>query len=278
MRSRLFSCRVMHHRLQPRRHRFAYRMFMLAVDLDELAEIGARLRLLSVNGRNLFSLREADYLPADEPLHGRGGSRIGALTGMTLKQRVVEVLAAHGIDLAGGRVELITLPRMAGYAFNPVSFYFCRDAGGRPLAALAEVTNTFGEIKLFILPTETWRDGAFRLRARKDFYVSPFSDVDVAFDFVLRPPDARLALGISDMDGAQTTLVTTLTGAARPLTDAALAACALRFPLLTVLVVLRIHWHALLLWLKRVPWFAKAARAAEQRDLWRPHRSLGRTA
>jgi len=276
MRSRIFECRVMHHRFSPRRHRFDYRIFMVALDLDELELVDRRLQLFSVNAANLFSLHERDYLPTREPVHNASGSAAPlAATGTTLKERVRALLAAHAVVLPeDARVELITLPRIAGYLFNPVSFYFCRDAQGRPVAAVAEVTNTFHEVKPYVLPASTWRDGAFRLCVPKHFYVSPFSDVDVAFDFVLRPADGRLALAIDDLSAGERTLATTLTGSARPLTDGALAVCACKYPLLTLQVIARIHWHALRLWLKRVPWFAKSARAADQRDLFRPHRSL----
>ncbi|MBE2215712.1 MAG: DUF1365 domain-containing protein [Opitutaceae bacterium] len=275
MRSRIFECRVMHHRFSPRRHRFDYRIFMLALDLDELELLDRRLHLFSANAANLFSLREGDYLPRNERVHNASSAGARELTATALKARVRDLLAAHAIALPeDARVELVTLPRIAGYLFNPVSFFFCRDAAGRPLAAIAEVTNTFREVKAFVLPAASWRAGAFRLCVPKHFYVSPFSDVDVAFDFTLRPPGDRLALAIDDLAGGERTLVTTLTGVARPLTDAGLAVCAMKYPLLTLQVIARIHWHALLLWLKRVPWFAKAARTADQRDLFRPHRSL----
>jgi DUF1365 family protein len=258
----------MHRRFSPKAHRFQYRIFMFALDLDELDGLQRGLRLFSVNRRNLYSFREADFLPTDE----KSGSPKTAAAG--LKARVVAHLAERGIDLAGGRVMLVTLPRVAGYLFNPVSFYFCHDRHGQPVAALAEVTNTFREMKPFLLGPDTRQGTAFRLRTPKYFYVSPFTDVDVAFDFALRDLGEKLAVQIDDYDAGQRTLTSTLTGRRRPLTDRALAWYTFKYPLLTLRIIGLIHWHALRLWLKGVPWFAKAARAADQRDLRRPHHSL----
>jgi len=114
----------------------------------------------------------------------------------------------------------------------------------------------------------------FRARVPKHFYVSPYSDVDVAFDFALCPPTQNLAVRIDDYVGADRTLTSTLAGPRRQLSDARLIGWLAKYPLLTVRVIALIHWHALLLWLKRIPWFAKSARAADQRGLFRPHRSI----
>lgn len=306
MRSRLYECQVLHARFLPRAHRFAYRIFMVSVDLDELETLQRRLRLFSVNRGNLFSFRESDYLPLADPLHNPTRSAANppqcnhnGYKSPSLKARVLARLADDGIDPGpGARVELVTLPRMLGYLFNPVSFLFVRDAAGAPVAAIAEVTNTFREVKAYVLGPQTLRGGegvpaanvrntniddegvtagagtTFRLRTPKWFYVSPFSDVDVAFDFSLRAPDDRLAIRIDDHDGAERTLTSTLTGRARPITDAALASCFFKYPLLTMRVIMLIHWHALRLFLKKIPWFPKAARAADQRDLRRPHHSI----
>jgi hypothetical protein len=264
----------MHARFAPQAHRFMYRIFLCAIDLDELDLLHRELRLFSLNRRNLYSFRDGDYFPTHEPLHN-GASRAARPDAATpLKARIVAHLAGQGIDLRDGRVLLVALPRVLGYLFNPVSFYFCFDRAGTPVAALAEVTNTFREMKPYLLGPETRQAGAFTLRVPKHFYVSPFSDVDVAFDFTLRVPGERLAVQIDDYAGDDRTLTSTLAGPRRTLTDARLAWFTLKYPLITLKVIGLIHWHALRLWLKKVPWFAKAARGADQRGLYRPHASL----
>ena len=300
MNSRLYECHVMHARFLPKPHRFVYRLFMLAVDLDELPALDRRLHLFSFNRPNLYSFRETDFLPTSEPLHNQSEKTVCHVirdkpTAPTLKDRVLAYLAAHGVDLGpGGRIELVTLPRILGYLFNPVAFYFCYDRTGACVASIAEVTNTFHEMKPYFLGPDTRtqlptselsalasqlsarRTAAFHLRTPKNFYVSPYSDVDVAFDFNLRVPAAKLSVQIDDYAGGNRTLTSTLAGPARPLTDATLAWFMVKYPLLTLRVITLIHWHALLLHFKKIPWFAKAARAADQRDLYRPHTSLSR--
>lgn len=289
----------MHARFSPKPHRFMYRIFMLAVDLDELPTLHRNLRFFSVNRRNLYAFRETDYLPTSEPLHnhapnpicnlisdklglGQPGSGVAAAAASSLKARVLAFLAARGVDLGpGGRVELVTLPRVFGYLFNPVSFYYCYDSTGACVASIAEVTNTFREMKPYFIGPENRSPSAsantpaaFHLRTPKHFYVSPFSDVDVAFDFTLRAPNEKLSIQIDDYVGEQRTLTSTLTGPARPLTDARLAWFTLKYPLITLKIIGLIHWHALRLYVKKLPWFPKADRPADQRDLYRPHASL----
>lgn len=291
----------MHARFLPKTHRFSYRIFMLAVDLDELPALHRRLRLFSVNRPNLYAFREADHLPTALPLfnaspkptcHPIGDKPAGdasaaptASSSANLKSRVLAFLAERHVDLGPrGRIELVTLPRIFGYLFNPVSFFFCYDSTGACVASVAEVTNTFREMKPYFLGPETFRapasaagSGAFHLRTPKHFYVSPFSDVDVAFDFNLRPPTQKLSVQIDDYVGPDRTLTSTLTGPARALTDVRLAWFTFKYPLLTLRVIALIHWHALRLYLRKIPWFSKAARAADQRDLYRPHHSLSRS-
>jgi uncharacterized protein len=276
---------VLHHRFSPKEHRFVYRIFLFAFDLDELPELHRRLPLFSHNRSNLFSFRDRDFFPTAEPLYNPTGQASGpaapprASGPASLKDRITAFLATRDIDLTGGRVVLVTLPRVLGYLFNPVSFYFCYDAAGTCVASLAEVTNTFKEMKPYFLGPETRLAGtSFTLRTPKHFYVSPFSDVDTAFDFTLRTPDDRLSIQIDDYIGADRTLTSTLAGPRRELTGGRLAWFSLKYPAITLRIIALIHWHAALLWFRRLPWFAKAARASDQRDLYRPHASIAHSA
>ncbi|HET7535124.1 MAG TPA: DUF1365 domain-containing protein, partial [Candidatus Didemnitutus sp.] len=233
------------------------------VDLDELPRLHRRLSFLSVGKWNLFGLREDDYLPID--------------AAHSLKARLSKFCFSRGIDLGPEpRIQLVTLPRVLGYQFNPVSFYFCYDATGTPRCAVAEVTNTFREVKPFLLPAMPAVTGraTFRLRTAKNFYVSPFSRPDLEFDFTLSSPDGRLGVRIDVYDGAQRVVHAALTGRRRPLSDGRLAWFAIKYPVVALAVVARIHWQAFRLWLKRIPYFAKADHAQQQRDLYRPHTSL----
>ena len=193
-----------------------------------------------------------------------------------LKVQVIHYLAANGISFdPHGRIMLLTLPRVAGYIFNPVSIYYCFNPSGAPLCALAEVGNTFGEMKLFLLRSDELRDGkVFQKLTPKHFYVSPFSSLELGFDFKLRIPGDKLDIRIDDRDGDAKVLLSTLTGTRAALSNARLLWFTIKYPLITLKVIALIHWHAFVLWLKRVPLHRKADNPALQSGVLRPHPTL----
>jgi DUF1365 family protein len=234
--SALYVGHVVHRRTRPRAHRLRYRIFSLLLDLDEIDALAGRLRVFSRGRFNLFAFHDRDY---------------AAGTGEPLRVQVERHLAAAGIAPDGGPIRLLTMPRILGFAFNPLSVYFCHARDGALRAILYEVNNTFGERHSYLLPVD--RPDAIRQRCAKRFHVSPFLGLDMRYAFRVSPPDARLAIAItgSDRDGV---LITAVHSAdRRPLTDAALLRVFATHPLLTIKVVGGILWEALRLWTKGVP-------------------------
>jgi hypothetical protein len=257
----LYECQVMHQRLAPKRYGLRHALFMLYIDLDEIDRCSQQLRLFSRNRWNLYSFRDADHMP------GCGHA------GTSLKQRLEQYLSSQGIRLgAAGRVHLLTLPRILGYVFNPISVYFCFErAGGAAVCAVAEVGNTFGEQKLYLLPAPQQHDARlFVLRVPKHFYVSPFSSLTLQFDFRLRVPEQQLDIRVDDFDAERRILRTGLRGRRRALRDARLLWFTLKYPLLTLQVIALIHWHALRLWLRGLSWHRKADSPRLQQQVLRP--------
>lgn len=256
----LYECTVVHERLLPRRNSFRYQLFFMDIALEELPRLNDALRLFSVNRFNFYSFRDKDHLDL-----GAAGIRAN------IEKWLAE---EHHVTLSSdARIRLVTLPRILGYFFNPVCFYFIFDADGRALHAIAEVTNTFHEMKPWFLATAQ-REGFFELVAPKHFYVSPFSKLDTSFHFKLAVPGDRIRIHIDDLENGERTLVSWIHGEKRALTDTRLAWYLIRYPLLTFQVIAKIHWQAFRLWARRFTFYRKAGQPELQCDVLRPHRSL----
>lgn len=233
----IFVGRVVHSRLRPRRHRLSYACYWLLLDLDDLEPTARLLRFFSMERLNLFSLRNAD--------HGTG-------THVSFRDQAEAQLKRAGLTLDGGRILLLTMPRILGYGFNPLSIYFCYARDGALMANIYEVHNTFGQRHSYLIPAKA-RGGHVTHACDKKFYVSPFLDMDLAYAFDVTEPreNVRVAIRVTDVEGP--VLSASLAGERRPLTDRNLLICFATHPLLTVKVVAAIHWEALRLWWKGVP-------------------------
>ena len=249
----LYECSVMHRRLQPRQHEFVYRIFLFFLDLDEIPSLTRDVPIFSAGEPNLYSLHNEDYFQ----FHSRG-----------LRANLETFLQTQNIAERPARIRLLTLPRLLGYTFNPISIFFCFDSDDRPLTSVVQVGNTFGELKPYLVPLDESGDG-FHIRVPKNYYVSPFSPLDLAFDFRFKNPGERLHIAIDEYQGDQKILLSTLTGQRTELTTSNLARLTLAFPLVTLKIIFLIHWEALRLWLKGIPFRMKESHAEQQKGAFR---------
>jgi DUF1365 family protein len=223
--SAIYEGWVMHRRLAPRRHAFKYRVFALLIDIDE------RLDRLW-----LFRLGILRFEPRD---HGDG---------RPLREWLDDLLGSQGI-VADGPRRVLCYPRLFGYVFNPLSVWFCYTADERLAAIVYEVHNTHGERHAYVLPAGN--DLVLvRHSADKAFYVSPFLSMDCTYNFKIRPPGDDVLVAIAETEHGKPILTATFAGARKPMTDGALARVLLRHPLMTLKVVVSIHYEAVRLMLK----------------------------
>jgi DUF1365 family protein len=232
VRSALYTGTLMHVRRAPARHVFRYPVSYWLFDLDELPKLERRLRLLSVNRRNLVSLRDRDHLD-----------------GAPLKQAVIDLTADPTVE----RVLMLTQPRVLGYVFNPVSFYWCYRGDGSLACMVAELNNTFGER----LP-QVLRGPELRYEQRKRLHVSPFFGLDQSYEYAFSQPadEVWARIHVRDDNGARP-LTAVLHGRRRELSNRSLAPLLLRYPLQPLQVTALIHFEALRLWRKGVPFHHK---------------------
>ncbi len=243
--SAIYAGTVAHQRMRPKRHRLRYRVFSLLLDIDDLPGLFHRLRLFSHRRFNLFSFDERD--------HGDGA-------GTSLRAWAEAQLSRAGIDIDGGRIQLLAMPRVLGYGFNPISVWFCYHRSGHLAALMHEVHNTFGDRHTYLIPVGADVDPRnINQSCAKNLHVSPFMSMDMQYDFRVHAPDDRLSLAIRGRDGDGPLIVAVLAARRRELSDAALIRIFFETPLLTLKVIAGIHWEAVRLWFKGLRLHARPA-------------------
>jgi DUF1365 family protein len=236
--SALYFGEVVHQRFGPKGHRFRYGMFQMLFDLDELPHLERRLRLFSHNRFNAFGFYDRD--------HGDGCVS-------SLRAYVDGILTLAEIPHVCGRVFLLCMPRVLGNIFNPISIYYCYDDSGKLVAMIYEVNNTFGQRHAYLIPVAGCVDGFVRQSCEKGFYVSPFMDMEMTYDFNVSVPADTIATAINGRGSDGGLLIfAAFRGERRGLSDRALLAALLAHPFLALGVVAAIHWEALKLFTKGV--------------------------
>lgn len=239
----LYRLRVLHRRRVAPGYRFSYQLYYLLLDIDRLPQLDRRLRCFGYNRAGLLSFHDRD--------HGCG--KPGGL-----RRWAEAVVAAQGVDLAGGRIRLLTQPRMLGWVFNPVSFWYCEHADGRLRAVIAEVNNTFGERHSYVLTAASTGLASagsvlpyeVELTKEKCFHVSPLFDLKGLYHFRFSEPAERLRVVLNETREGAPLIDTAMVGERLDLKDAVLLGQLLRMPVQAFKVLAAIHWQALKIWLR----------------------------
>lgn len=241
MNNALCRGRVWHRRVQPKPHRFDYRLYFSLLDLAELEETFALSRLWSVERINLVSFRRRDYM---------------APTDRRLDQVVRDLVLARIGYFPPGRIRLLTHLRQWGVCFNPVSFYLCDDEEGRLAVIVAEVHNTpWNERHAYVLDCRGQAGPEYRFVFDKRFHVSPFLPMDIEYDWRFAIDDQVIDVHMHLMRGGAECFAAGMRLVQEPMTPGAMRRMPIRFPLLTARVVAGIYWQAFRLWLKRIPFY-----------------------
>lgn len=231
--SALYVGSVSHHRLTPKRHALRNRVYWMLLDLSELAALDAELKLFSHNRCNLFSCFDRD--------HGDG-------TDTPLLEQARTLIASAGIDAREPTIQMLCMPRVAGYDFNPLTVYYCSNERKEVIAVIYEVNNTFGGRHSYVIPTTPSKDGTIRQVCDKAFYVSPFMDLDMKYRFRTKSPNQKVGVSVQARKHDRAVINTSLIGHRRELSDRNLFQVAITHPGLPMKVTGAIYWNALKLW------------------------------
>lgn len=237
MRSHLLEGKVRHRRSRPVVYGLEHDVWYAALDLAELDAVDASLRLFSRNRRNVLAFRDDDHWP---------------VPATDLRATLLDHLRAEGEDPTDWRITLVTSLRVLGYVFNPASFYLCRDANGALRVVVVEVHNTHLERHLYTLRPQS-AGPRFVASMDKDFYVSPFIDMEGRYTVRVQDEPTRLRISINEQQGEAPLIATSVDLERRRLTDRTLLRLLLRYPLVTHKTIALIHWHALHLWRRGIP-------------------------
>jgi uncharacterized protein len=244
--------KVLHARLRPVPHRFVYRLFMLLIDLDRMEAAGRLSRFLSIGRFNLFSFHEGDHLPVHESREPLAG-------------RVRDLFARDGIDASGCRIQLLCLPRVLGYAFNPIAVFYAITEEGGLAGTIYEVRNTFGERHSYIAAASD-KTTPYRHDTLKQFHVSPFLPMNLSYRFSVAPPADTLRFRILESDDDGPLLSAGFSGRYLELGDFTALRVFFGLPLATLKVILGIHYEALRLYIKGLRVYPHPVRSARKRE------------
>ena len=232
---------VTHRRFKPKRHFFSYKTFSLLIDLNEVEDLGRKIKFFSYNKFNVLSFYDSDHGPRD---------------GSSLVKWVKKTLAKSKINIESGSVKLLCFPRFFGYVFNPLSIFYCYDENSQLKAILYEVKNTFNEQHTYVFPVSP-SSNLILHKCDKKFYVSPFIEMKTFYNFRLSKPGNDINIFIKQADIEGILLIACQVGKRLEFNSKNLFFQFLKHPLMSFKIILAIHFEAFRLWSKGVKYVKK---------------------
>tara|TARA_B100002052_G_scaffold277703_1_gene283422 strand:+ start:483 stop:1253 length:771 start_codon:yes stop_codon:yes gene_type:complete len=234
--SSIYVGKVIHKRFKPKEHFFKYKVFSLFLDLSEIKKIKEKIFFFSHNKFNLISFFDKDH---------------GERNGSSLIDWVKKNLRSLNIDTRDVKIKLLCYPRIFGYVFNPLSIFFIYNSSSSLIAILYEVKNTFGEQHTYVFKTDPKKQ-VVENKCDKKFYVSPFMDLNSTYNFKILNPKEKLSVIIDQRDQTGKLLFASQDGKRLDFSAKNLLFSYLKHPLMTIKIILAIHFEALKLWLKGI--------------------------
>lgn len=241
--AKVYENLVIHDRILPRPYKFNFRFFWFYFDLNELEQLSSKTNFFSYNRFNLFSFYDRDHF--------------GLGRNVSLRDRIISYLKEHEVDAQIKSIKILTNLRFLGYVFNPVSYFFIEMESGKS-HAIIEICNTYHEVKPYFVHSDHFDGKKFEILVDKFFYISPFSSLENKMKFQFSLPQKTVNINIFDyLKTGELEIKTHLRGNAVGFSSRQLLKCAFFKPFATVQVTLAIHWHALKIYLKKIPYFKK---------------------
>lgn len=252
MRTEFYLSFVKHSRFFPKKYNFNYRFFWTKFDIDELNELDSKFFFFSRNRFNLISFYDRDHFN---------------LGHQDTRKNIEAFFSENGIHEEILKIELVTNPRILGYTFNPVSFYFI-ETTNNPYAIIA-IGNTFNEQKPYLLRPELKKDNEWIFTTKKEFYISPFISVENSMTFKIRRTVDTLIINIDDHHkNGELELRASYSGKRLEWNSKNILKLFFSYPLITFRIIFSIHYHALRLFMMKIPYFKKSDEADLQKNLF----------
>lgn len=266
--SAFYRCKVSHTRLKKAKNSFSYHLYMMWIDLDEISNLSKKSWLFGYNTWSLHSFLDSDHMKflwyqKDSPAYKLAASHRPYSTPSDLspeastKDKILWYLQDIGITDHVEKIFFLGHARVLGYVFNPVCFYYCYAADGVLIAILSQVTNTFGDQKPYVMRITDPKASVYLYQEKKDFYVSPFIATDLDFHFCMQQPREKFVIAINSIKKDKPELVTSVVGTKVLWSDRNILLLFFKHPLVTLKVIITIHYQSFKIYFKNVPYFKK---------------------